>query len=85
MPRPLIAVIIFLATFGCTLFFVWQVRRIAVRLGLFGRMGERHLLTRAIPRLGGVGIFLGFFVGVALTFALPVTRFPVEVTRIVLM
>lgn len=85
MSRPLIALILFIATFGCTLFFVWQVRRIAVRLGLFGRMGGRHLHTRPIPRLGGVGIFLGFSVGVALSFALPVTRFPVEVARIVLL
>src|SRR5207249_1338568 len=60
VPRPLIATIIFVATTGCTVFFVWQVRRVAVRLGLFGRMGERHLHTRALPRVGGVGIFLGF-------------------------
>ncbi len=85
MPRPLIATIIFTSTLGCTLFFVWQVRRIAVRLGLFGRMGDRHLHTRALPRLGGVGIFLGFCLGVAFSFALPVLRFPSEVARIVLM
>lgn len=85
LSRPLIAAIIFVATLGCTLFFVWQVRRIAVRLGLFGRMGDRHLHTRAIPRLGGAGIFLGFIIGVALSFALPVTRFPNEIARIVLM
>lgn len=85
MSRPLIAIIIFTATLGCTLFFVWQVRRIAVRLGLFGRMGDRHLHTRAIPRLGGVGIFMGFCLGVAFSFALPVLRFPNEVARIVLM
>jgi UDP-GlcNAc:undecaprenyl-phosphate GlcNAc-1-phosphate transferase len=82
--RPLIALILFTATLGCTLFFVWQVRRIAVRIGLFGRMGGRHLHTRPTPRLGGIGIFLGFSIGVALSFALPVTRFPVEVARIVL-
>ncbi|MDQ6907293.1 MAG: undecaprenyl/decaprenyl-phosphate alpha-N-acetylglucosaminyl 1-phosphate transferase [Chloroflexota bacterium] len=85
MSRPVISAIIFIATLGCTVFFVWQVRRIAVRLGLFGRMGDRHLHTRAIPRLGGVAIFLGFCIGVALSFALPVTRFPIEVARIVLM
>jgi UDP-GlcNAc:undecaprenyl-phosphate GlcNAc-1-phosphate transferase len=85
VPRPLIAAIIFVATAGCTAFFVWQVRRVAVRLGLFGRMGARHLHTRALPRLGGVGIFLGFCLGVALSFALPVLRFPSEVARIVLM
>ena len=84
MSRPLIAIIIFTATLGCTLLFVWQVRRIAVRLGLFGRMGDRHLHTRAIPRLGGVGIFMGFCLGVAFSFALPVLRFPNEVARIVL-
>lgn len=85
MPRPLIAAMIFVATAGCTVFFVWQVRRIAVRLGLFGRMGDRHLHTRALPRVGGVGIFLGFCLGVAFSFALPVVRFPNEVARIVLM
>lgn len=85
MPRPMIAAMIFVATVGCTVFFVWQVRRIAVRLGLFGRMGDRHLHTRALPRIGGVGIFLGFCLGVAFSFALPVTRFPTEVARIVLM
>ncbi len=85
MSRPLIAIIIFIATLGCTLFFVWQVRSIAVRLGLFGRMGDRHRHTRAIPRLGGVGIFMGFCLGVAFSFALPVLRFPNEVARIVLM
>jgi UDP-GlcNAc:undecaprenyl-phosphate GlcNAc-1-phosphate transferase len=85
VPRPLIAAIIFVATLGCTVFFVWQVQRIAVRLGLFGRMGARHLHTRALPRIGGVGIFLGFCLGVAFSFALPVLRFPTEVARIVLM
>ncbi len=83
--RPLIAAIIFVATGTATGFFVWQVHRVAVRLGLFGRIGGRHLKTTAIPRVGGVGIFLGFFLGVALSFALPVTRFPDEVARIVLM
>jgi UDP-GlcNAc:undecaprenyl-phosphate/decaprenyl-phosphate GlcNAc-1-phosphate transferase len=85
VPRPLIAAIIFVATAGCTAVFVWQVRRVAVRLGLFGRMGDRHLHTRALPRIGGVGIFLGFCLGVAFSFALPVLRFPNEVARIVLM
>lgn len=85
MPRALIAAIIFSGTLGCTLFFVRQVRRVAVGLGLYGRMGGRHLHTRALPRLGGVGIFLGFSVGVALSFALPVVRFPAEVARIVLL
>jgi UDP-GlcNAc:undecaprenyl-phosphate/decaprenyl-phosphate GlcNAc-1-phosphate transferase len=84
VPRPLIAAIIFIATTGSTAFFVWQVRRIAIRLGLFGRMGDRHLHTRALPRIGGVGIFLGFCLGVAFSFVLPVTRFAVEVSQIVL-
>lgn len=83
--RPLIAAMIFVATGTATGFFVWQVHRVAVRLGLFGRTGGRHLKTTAIPRVGGVGIFLGFFLGIALSFALPVTRFPDEVARIVLM
>lgn len=85
MTRAEIASIIFVATWGCTAFFVWQVQRIAVRLGLFGRIGGRHLHTKPVPRIGGVGIFLGFSLGVAFSFALPVLRFPREVAQIVLM
>ena len=85
MTRPVIATLIAIGTLGSTLFFVEAVRRVAVQLGLFGRAGGRHLHNRALPRLGGVGIFLGFSLGVAFSFMLPVDRFPYEVARIVLM
>ena len=85
MSRPVIASIIFLATLASSLFFVWRVLLVSRRLELFGRTGPRYLHRRPLPRLGGVGIYLGFIVGIALSFALPVLRFSDEVARIVLM
>lgn len=85
MSRPVIAIVIFVTTVVATAYFVAQVCGVAARLGLLGRTGERHIRGDQVPRIGGVGIFLGFCVGVAVSFALPVLRFPEEVTKIVLM
>jgi len=75
VPPPLIAALVFLATLVATAFFVSRVRGIAVQMGLLGRVGARHLAPAAIPRLGGVGIFLGVCVGIGVSFVLPVTRY----------
>jgi UDP-GlcNAc:undecaprenyl-phosphate/decaprenyl-phosphate GlcNAc-1-phosphate transferase len=45
------------------------VRRAAIRLGWLDRPGEaRRVHTVAVPRLGGIAIFVAFAVGVLLTF-----------------
>ncbi|MDW8059023.1 MAG: MraY family glycosyltransferase [Thermomicrobium sp.] len=45
----------------------------------------RWVHTRPIPRIGGLALFIGFLSGLAITFVLPVERFPVEVERILLL
>jgi len=87
VPQSLIAALIFIATLLATAYFVAQARELAKRLGLFGRVGHRHLAPATVPRIGGVGIFLGVFVGIGLSFVLPVSRLSAfdEVGKIVLM
>ncbi len=85
MSPLVIAGIVFVVTVLATAYFVVQVRELAVRVGLLGRVGARHLAKAAVPRLGGVGIFLGFCLGVGLTFFLPVLRRPDETAKIALM
>jgi len=85
VPPPLIAALVFLATLVATAFFVSRVRGIAVQMGLLGRVGARHLAPAAIPRLGGVGIFLGVCVGIGVSFVLPVTRYADETGKIAVM
>jgi UDP-GlcNAc:undecaprenyl-phosphate GlcNAc-1-phosphate transferase len=36
------------------------------------------------PRIGGIPVAIAFWLGIAISFALPVTRFPIEVERIAL-
>lgn len=38
----------------------------------------------AVPRIGGIAVAVAFWAGLALSFALPINRFPVEVERIAL-
>jgi len=51
------AIVSALATLG--------VIRVAPRIGALDQPGPRKVHTRPIPRLGGVGVFLGFAAGVA--------------------
>ena len=44
---------------------VWCVRKISIRAGLYDPPGPLKIHTGPIPRIGGVGIFLGFLVAAA--------------------
>ncbi|MCX2726150.1 MraY family glycosyltransferase [Thermomicrobium sp. 4228-Ro] len=67
-------------------FVIPRVIQVAHRFDLLAYPTEaRWVHTRPIPRIGGLAIFIGFLSGLALTFMLPVDRFPVEVERIVLL
>ncbi|MBX6377608.1 MAG: undecaprenyl/decaprenyl-phosphate alpha-N-acetylglucosaminyl 1-phosphate transferase [Clostridia bacterium] len=57
------AIISFLLAFALTP----VVRRVALRIGVVDRPGERSVHTRPVPLLGGVAIFLAFGAGVAAT------------------
>lgn len=50
------------------------VGRIAVQIGLVDRPGADRVGARALPRIGGVALYLAFLVGLGLTFVLPVDR-----------
>lgn len=63
-----------------------RVIRVAQHFDLLAYPTEaRWVHTKPIPRIGGVAIFIGFLSGLALTFVLPVERFPIEVERILLL
>lgn len=59
-------------------FLVWRSIPVGHRLSIVNRSGP------ATPRIGGIGVALAFLLGVALSFALPVNRFPSEIERIAL-
>jgi UDP-N-acetylmuramyl pentapeptide phosphotransferase/UDP-N-acetylglucosamine-1-phosphate transferase len=63
------------------------VGRIALRLGLVDRTGKDAITTRALPRIGGVALYLAFVVGLGLTFVLGVDRTydPFETSRLALL
>ncbi len=53
-----------LAAFLATLVFTAAARALALRLGIVDRPAERKIHQRAIPYMGGVGIFAGFLTGI---------------------
>lgn len=57
---------------------VWRSIAIGRQLAIVNRDGK------PIPRIGGIGVALAFLFGIALSFALPVSRFPSEIERIAL-
>jgi UDP-N-acetylmuramyl pentapeptide phosphotransferase/UDP-N-acetylglucosamine-1-phosphate transferase len=60
--------------------------RIARQLNLLSVPTEaRHVHTVPMPRIGGLAMFVGFSAALALSFWLPIERFPVEVERILLL
>ena len=60
--------------------------RVAHQLGLVSTpTEERHIHTTPLPRIGGLAMFIAFVAAVAVSFWLPVQRFPIEVERITLL
>lgn len=60
--------------------------RVAKQLGLISEpTEERHVHTMPLPRIGGLAMFIAFVAGVAVSFWLPVQRYPIEVERITLL
>lgn len=46
---------------------------------------ERHVHSKPLPRIGGLAMFVAFVAAVAVSFWLPVERYPIEVERIALL
>jgi len=60
--------------------------QIAKQLNLLSAPTEaRQVHTHPIPRIGGLAMFVGFAAALAVSFWLPIERFPIEVERILLL
>lgn len=85
MNHALTAVAVFSLTFGASLVFVSRAIRIAEHLGILDQPGPRRVHVQAMPRFGGVAVFLAFALGLAATFTFDVERFQEEVARLVIL
>lgn len=86
MPNSVIAAITFLCSFCVTFAVVPYIARFARTYSLLDQPGEfRRVHTAAIPRIGGIAMYLGLVVALAITVALPVDRFSEEVERLLLL
>lgn len=84
--RALVALLTGIVSAGVTALLVPRLVRVAERFDLLSYPSEARWIHRQpIARIGGVAMFLGFTAGIAVTFSLPVERFPMEVERIVLL
>jgi UDP-GlcNAc:undecaprenyl-phosphate GlcNAc-1-phosphate transferase len=86
MTHALIPLITAIVAGALSAVLVPSLARAAYTLGLLQPPDSaRRVHKTPLPRIGGLGIFTGFIVGVGVTFWLPVERFPDEVERIVLL
>jgi UDP-N-acetylmuramyl pentapeptide phosphotransferase/UDP-N-acetylglucosamine-1-phosphate transferase len=84
--RGLIALAVGLIAGGTSAFVMPWLIGLAERYDILSYPTEpRQVHRRPLPRIGGPGIFLGFVAGLALSFVLPVERFPIEIERIALL
>lgn len=60
----------FIMAMGITALLTPMVRRAALALGAVDEPGARRVHTRRVPRLGGIAIVVGFFLPLAVLFAL---------------
>lgn len=69
--------VLLLVVVGClSAFLVWRAIPIGRQLAIVNRSGV------PAPRIGGIAIAIAFLFGIALSFAMPINRFPIEVERI---
>lgn len=86
MERALIALLTGIVSAGVTALAVPRLIRLAERYDILSYPTEARCVHRKpVARIGGVAMFLGFTAGIALSFSLPVERFPIEVERIALL
>lgn len=78
MSNAQIALVLAVAVCTVSAFLVFRAIPIGRALAIVNRSGA------PAPRIGGVAIAIAFWLGIALSFALPINRFPVEVERIAL-
>ncbi|MFQ5601430.1 MAG: hypothetical protein ACE5G2_12875, partial [Candidatus Krumholzibacteriia bacterium] len=72
MPTPLqVAILPLVVAFLTTFMLVPQVRRFAIEWRLGDKPNGRKLHAHAIPHLGGIAIFGGFFLALLVLLATP--------------
>lgn len=85
MSHAATAAVLFLVTAVSSALFVSRSVIVAQRWALLDLPGPRRTHWVAVPRIGGVAIFLAFTLGLGVSFALDVQRFPVETERLLLL
>jgi UDP-GlcNAc:undecaprenyl-phosphate/decaprenyl-phosphate GlcNAc-1-phosphate transferase len=86
MGNALIALIVAAGTIALVRIIVPALLRLAHDRDLLLYPTEaRQVHTSPIPKFGGIAMFMAFSGGIALSFMLPVERFPEEIERIVLL
>jgi len=85
MSNTLIAAVVFLVAAGVSYASIRPVLKLAERFSLLDMPDARRVHTTPIPRIGGLGIYFGFMIAIAISFMLPVLRFAEEIERILLL
>ncbi len=85
MSNVLIAAVVFLVAAGVSWVSIRPTLKFARRFTLYDMPEARRVHTTPVPRIGGVAIYFGFLIAVAISFILPVLRFAEEIERILLL
>lgn len=78
MSHAQIAVLLFATVAPLSALLAWRSIPLGRQMAIVNRSGV------PAPRIGGIAVALAFWFGIALSFALPINRFPIEVERIAL-
>lgn len=84
MSHALIAIAVFAASFATSLFLVSRTIYLAHQLRIMHEPGELRVHKSPVPRIAGPAIMLAFLVGIAVSFLFNVSRFTIEIERILL-
>lgn len=85
MSHALIAIIVFAVATAVSAGAIRPILAFAQRFSLFDMPEARRVHTSPMPRIGGLAIYFGFIVAIAISFMLPVLRFAEEIERILLL
>lgn len=85
MTNALIAAVVFLVAAGVSWVSIRPTLKFAQRFTLYDMPEARRVHTTPVPRIGGVAIYFGFLIAIAISFILPVLRFAEEIERILLL
>ncbi len=85
MNHALIAIAVFVASFSSSLFLVSRTIGLAHQLRIMHEPGELRVHKSPVPRIAGPAIMLAFLIGISISFFVNVTRFTIEIERLLLL